>query len=259
MTEVHPSRPLLAVILAAALLVGILAGVIGTLATTTEKQITTTNPTTGGCLPMAAKLTIPTTVSDRPDADPSLTDHIVLLNGKEIGTMKTDQPSDVQILRQTGCNAYLTVVPDGIGGYINYDVSALAFYSISLKDGTLTKIATGNASVTDISADESMIVGTSVFDGTSGSTVTLTVTNLKTRQAKQYPVSGDWGAGGDATFSPDGTKVAFSVALNNPDAEASQVMILALATGKVMPFGDQVIGSVAHVHGWLNNDLPRVN
>ena len=186
------------------------------------------------------------------------TDYAIMLRDRTLGVIQTQNFSVIETLKNTACSVYLAVMPSGMGGYINYTVDPLALYRVSLLDESLTEISTNNANITDISPDETMIVGTKTYEGPAGSFVAVVLTNIATGSFDEYHVLGAWGAGGDALFSPDGTKIAFSVAKNNPDSEASQIMILDIATGVVVPFGDVAPDVILHVQGWKDAQTPDV-
>ncbi len=211
-----------------------------------------------GCPSAPAKVTVATTVNEQLIGTGSYVQHQVMVDGEPVGSIEVSSPSIVEILRQTDCNAYLAVMPDGVGGYINYSIAPVAFYKLSLSEGALTKLETNGATVNDVSADETKIVGSILAEGMQGGVNIIYVTDVATGTAKPYSVPGDWGVAGDETFSPDGTKIAFAVALQNPDAEASQVMILDLVTGDFSVFSSRQENVIQHVDGWINNTTPRL-
>lgn len=186
------------------------------------------------------------------------TDYAVMLNNRTIGVIEVQSPSLIETLKTTKCHAYLAVFPNGLGGYINYAVEPLALYQVSFSDSLLTKIATNHASVTDISPNEALAVGVRTHEGPAGILTAVVLTDIATGSSTEYQVPGEWGGGGDAFFSPDGSKVAFSVAKGNPDEEASQIMLLDIATGNVTSYGDMVKDVVLHVDGWRDLETPDV-
>jgi len=186
------------------------------------------------------------------------TDYAVVLRDRTLGVIQTQNFSTVELFQDSGCFVYLAVMPSGMGGYINYSIEPLELYRVSRLDQSLMEISTNNTNITDVSPDETMIVGTKTYEGPAGSFVAVVVTNIVTGSFEEYPALGAWGAGGDAFFSPDGTKIAFSVAKNNPDSEASQIMTLDIATGLVVPFGDVMPDVILHVQGWKDAQTPDV-
>jgi hypothetical protein len=145
--------------------------------------------------------------------------------------------------------------PIGLGGYTLYGGYA-SFYRFSpaAKRTTsilpLTTISPG-ACWNSLSQDLTLAVGTC---GADPGAITMRILTLGTGSEVVVPVVADQGTAGAAEFSPDGQRLAYAVARNDPEAEAGQVLLVDMAPGsQPIPLASLSDGHFRRLD-WLDDD-----
>lgn len=191
------------------------------------------------------------------ETDETSTTHSVHLGGELVETITVEFPeSEARIYRQTSCYAYVAISATGRGGYILYGGPDL-LYRLDLTTKALEPIAF-QGFLSDVSADETLLVSISSVSG-ENVTPALYVVDIETGSAHGYSFQQPpYQFVGDAKFSPNGKKIAFSAAVGNPEMEESALFILDLETGEFSAIGKlgEPTTDIYHVSGWADNDTP---
>ncbi len=210
--------------------------------------------------------TIAALPTDLASATAANTVHLITLNGTGIeDNVILEMPSDQLsiALDPFGWSADNTTLlfqdkPMGIGGYIlywqwsnvrAYHLTAATWTPIGDIDGYTPDLTT----FARVERDDSGVTGLTVFDAAGAS------------QTYPLPMIGEVPfTGGDATFSPDTTKVAYQVARSNPDQEKIWTIVVDRLSGvSVVALVDEAqAGSLAYgstIGGWLDNNTFTVS
>lgn len=153
-----------------------------------------------------------------------------------------------------GQRLYYSQEPSGLGGYILFGgISSLFVYNQA--DNTskeLLPTSMGAICIDDLSPDEQLVAhhcgtggGTSVQDLQTGATTSI---------ALPPELASEVGATGSARFSPDGKRLAFSLARRNPDDEQGWVAVTDDLGGLSRVASTAPTGQVYEVMGWLDNN-----
>ncbi|MBN1202196.1 MAG: hypothetical protein JXJ20_10105 [Anaerolineae bacterium] len=143
--------------------------------------------------------------------------------------------------------------PMGIGGYILFwQYEDVKVYDMAT--GAITPVG----AVDGYSADFNLIA---MLTRGEGGPNALQVTNRSTGQVTSYPLPAlpeQPLVGGDAYFSPSGSKVAYQVARSNPEQEKYWTILVDLATGQSsVVLEDEGINyemRYGHIGGWLDDN-----
>jgi hypothetical protein len=152
--------------------------------------------------------------------------------------------------------------PVGIGGYILF-AGASSLYRLSLPDRQVTElipfdIEQGVFICYDaLSPDERYVAG-------HCARTAITVQDLQTGESLVLATPAEvaeFGSVGSARFSPDGARVAYALAMHNPDAEQGWVAVSDRAGGPAALVAASAPGQSYNVEAWLNADnlLVQVN
>ncbi len=174
---------------------------------------------------------------------------------EEDGTAAAPHELLAQRWAADGRALYYSREPSGIGGYILFG-GASSLYRVSLDDGQITEYlpfdAQGGPAICldALSPDYTAVAG----HCTAG---VITVRNLQTGESASItpPAEvGEFGALGSARFSPDGSRVAYALAANNPEAEQGWVAVSDGLSGGSTLVATSQPGQYFNVAAWLNSD-----
>lgn len=170
----------------------------------------------------------------------------ITTNGRRAGDIKMGNYGYVRILKQTRDFAYLSVAPDGIGGYIIYDQS-YPVYRLSLAANTLAKSADYGI---EISSSEKFIAGVKINSASRA----ITLKDMGTRKIKDFPIEKKYGQCGDIKISPNETKLAYAAAVGNSDSERGDIFIVDIATGTQTKVNKtEIVGHAPKISSWIDN------
>lgn len=204
-------------------------------------------------LAWGTQLIVPTTPSSL---------QISAADGSNLETLYTQEVSVppvqlvVQKFAQDGRSLYFSREPVGLGGYILF-AGASSLYKIDLASKEISELIPGNfpagkaACLDDISpdflfaADHCADNGITVRELSSGATSFIAPPDAFTA----------YGVMGSARFSPDGSRVAFALAKNNPDAEQGWVAVSDGRQGSSKLILTSDTGTYYTVLGWLDSQM----
>lgn len=171
----------------------------------------------------------------------------VILKNKMIGTVsgKYCNSDESKILAENAEFVYFTILPSGLGGYINHPVFS-RLYQVNPKNNNILTIIKENLNANSFSSGLKKIA---YDDGEQ-----LVIMNLATRkQAKfAYPEKYKKGQINSIYFSPKADKIAF-LAMIGPDDERSAVYFMDIKTGEYKMIREKK-GVFYKIIGWKNND-----
>lgn len=152
--------------------------------------------------------------------------------------------------------AYISVRPDGLGGYILYS-SLYSLYRIDLCSGETAVLA---EAFMDKEADHALAVSPDEqLIALRTDLTTVTVRRIATgEELYAFQAASEYGAVGDAVFSPDSTKIAFAAAYNDAEAEGGTVYVGSLLTGEFGEYakaGKPAGEGAVYIRGWLDNEI----
>ena len=153
-----------------------------------------------------------------------------------------------------GKHLFYSMEPSGLGGYILFGGHSSLFI-LDIASGQSTELIPFDAQHTticldDLSPDQTLI--------SSHCDKTISVVNLGTKQKtvinlpKDVP-AGDVGVVGDARFSPDGKRLAFSIARGEPDNEQGWLAVTDDLSGSSRLLAKSPAGAFYSLMGWLDN------
>ncbi len=151
-----------------------------------------------------------------------------------------------------GQRLYYSEEPSGLGGYILFGGrSSLYMYDITTNtSSTLVPmdVAGGFICLDDLSPDETLVAHHCADTG-------IGLLNLQTTEQRviQPPIEAQgWATAGSALFSPSGSRLAFAVARNSPDAEQGWVAVTDDLSGPSWLVATSPEGSYFEVVAWLD-------
>lgn len=138
---------------------------------------------------------------------------------------------------------YVGVNPTGMGGYILYG-GAAELYQINLDTKAVIKVFSSNTNdsfVTDVSPDDKTLA---IFTGNEAGEHILSLSSITDSSDGgkfvdiDTVVPKEFDEAGDATFSPDGTQLAYQATIKFDDAhpEETALFVIDLNTGKQTEF-----------------------
>jgi hypothetical protein len=153
-----------------------------------------------------------------------------------------------------GQRLYYSQEPSGLGGYILFDgYSSLFVYNQA--DNTsqeLIPFSTDFICIDDLSPDEQLVAHHCGAEGGTG------IRNIQTGETTSISlpaeVASEVGSTGSARFSPDGRRLAFALARNNPDGEQGWVAVTDDLSGPSRIAATAPTGQYYTVPGWLDNN-----
>ncbi len=176
-------------------------------------------------------------------------DLVVYYDGEEKmqTTITAGWVDGTSVIAQDGDYVYVNIAPDGMGGYILY-TGYMWMFRIDTSDWTYIQLPI-DGFVTDLSIEH----GKMVMKENSGSRMMISVYDLETFEKASYPVDAQYGQAGDAHLSPDGTKVAYAVAVGDPTDEQGAVYLIDLEEGSHEEYAPHKRG-IYKVAGWTDNE-----
>lgn len=182
---------------------------------------------------------------------------ISALDGSQKQTVLTETNDNLpQVLvvagwSQDGQQLYFSREPLGIGGYILFGgISNLSVYSLA--DGSsrdlISSEAAGMICLDALSPDEQWVAD-------HCATNAVAVRNLKTGERNQLALPAgltEVGGAGSARFSPDGTRVAYSLARHDPENEQGWAAVSEGLSGGSHLIATGSPGGYFTVAGWLD-------
>lgn len=187
----------------------------GPINTITEPVKTTSTP--------AATTTVPTIVTTTLVTPPNLLAQ----------TDERSEPTALNLFATSTAAFYFQRELDGMGGYIIFNVNQNSLIRVDRFTGEMKTITTKTkfTAPEDVMSDDSLIAYVVSEDPRGKGIATV---EPKTGLQKFYPITppAPFTLLGDVRFSPDGTEVAFAMAVGDPDHEQGAVYRLNLATGK---------------------------
>ena len=167
-------------------------------------------------------------------------------NGKKVGQIKTPNFSYVNILKQTKDAAYLSVEPDGIGGYLLYAIS-FPLYKLDLSTNKLSKTTDYGS---EVSSGERYIAGAD----RNQKIHSIVLKDMTTGKIKKFPVDKKYNQFGSIRISPNEMKLAYAAAIGDPDNERGDIYIIDIASGNQTKVNsDEITGHAPIVNYWKDN------
>lgn len=205
------------------------------------------------------------------DTDPKNSSTAIIIKDydKKIGEINTPGHYYPAIYKQTAKNVYVSLLPDGMGGYIPY-FGPSELYKLNLEDYSLTTILnygygddgkerTLFLEAQDISVDEKKMAFTGERKNENGQFEKIVgVMNIDDQTIiKEFKVPNgrEYGIVGDVFFSPNNKKISLAAAVGDPEKEKGSVFIIDLISGEIKSIesGDR---GFYRIEGWSNgNDL----
>lgn len=168
-------------------------------------------------------------------------------NGVEAGAIEMTDYFVVHIQKQTRDYVYLRLQPEGVGGYILYDLM-LPVYRMNLVTNKIEMLSNEGGT---ISPSERYLAYTTEKDGQ----YKIIIKNIETGEPTEYKVPSKYGRCGDLTFSPNETKLAYAAAVGDPNNEKGDVFIIDLKTAaQTQANATEITGRAPEVHYWYDND-----
>lgn len=152
-----------------------------------------------------------------------------------------------------GQRLYYAEEPSGLGGYIPFDgYSSLYVYDMTTGEPSVVvpNSRAGMICIDDLSPDEQHIAHHCDIDR-------MAVTNLETGESTEITApdeAADAGFAGGAVFSPDGSRLAFGLALGNPDDERGYLVVTDDLSGSSRLLATTEESAVYRVLAWLDDD-----
>lgn len=145
--------------------------------------------------------------------------------------------------------------PIGLGGYVLFEGYA-SFYRYSPPASRTTPILpvtvlTPGTCWNALSQNLVLAAGTC---GGAQDPISMRLLTLGTGSEVVVPVVAEQGIAGSAAFSPDGQRLAYAVARNNPENEAGQVLLVDLAPGSQPISLASTPGGYYHHLAWLDDN-----
>ncbi len=216
------------------------------------------------CTPSDAKVVVV--------SNDDMTSHTVMVNGTAVGTLRASDnewtESAAEVWRQTDCYTFIDFSPTGLGGAIYYG-GPFRLYVVDKAEGTMRSIPT-EGFVADISPDGQWVAARAEFDGKQ-SVVGVQIVGTAAGSVAQLiapPDDSGFDDGISAKFSPDGTKLAYTVAARWSCVEGDGVdvcdvgaYIIDLDTGlqTELEISSTIRdGYPVYVSGWSDNNTPMI-
>ena len=132
------------------------------------------------------------------------------------------------VFKQTADYLYIAGKQSGFGGYILYNTFFRSLKRIDMGTGEIKEIVPrGQLGIHDISVNEKYVVCSDRVNNK------IVMREMNTLADKNFSVDPKYGQFGDAYFSPDGGKIAYSAALSKPAGEeAGDIITIDVASGK---------------------------
>jgi hypothetical protein len=178
-------------------------------------------------------------------------DLVVLYDGKEVieTTITIGDYSSAYVVGTDEENGYvyIAIEPDGMGGYILFS-GDMWVSRIDISDWSYMQMFSSGY-MTDISIEHQKMV---VRDSVS-STLMISIIDLETWEKNSYSIDSQYGQAGNAYLSPDGTKVAYAVAVGDPSDEYGAVYLIDMEENTHVEYAPHARG-VYKVSGWADNN-----
>jgi hypothetical protein len=152
-----------------------------------------------------------------------------------------------------GQRLYFSEEPSGLGGYILFDgYSSLYVYDATTHTSNVLvpmDVTGGFICLDDLSPDETLVAHHCADTG-----IGLLNLNSAEQTVIQPPAEAEgWATAGSALFSPDGSRIAFAVARNNPESEQGWVAVTDDLIGPSRLVAASAEGGYFQVVAWLDD------
>ncbi len=183
----------------------------------------------------------------------------IVYRGRVVGELPTALGTyQVNTVRRTDRFAYFEHCPKEAAGYLLFGVCPRKIYRLNLNTfGFNNVLGTDSADLAeDISPDETLVAAGRAASGNQGVELQVYLKQIDGAEEKAYPVFGGFTQLGDLHFSPDGTRLAYALAIGNPGSEGGVVGMLSLTDGRNEVVASSTVPGVYYrVKGWKDNNV----
>ena len=166
-----------------------------------------------------------------------------------IGDVFTPGPTAAYFFKHIGCNLYISIKPDGLGGFYLYSSAGAIIYKVDLLKNSMEKLVINGDGVMDINNSETRIVIT-MDDNIIG------IQDFQGNIIQKFEVLPEYEQFGDAIFSPDEKKIAYGATQADPyGKERGAIYIADIESGKQTKY-KQATSGYYQINGWKNNNEP---
>lgn len=183
---------------------------------------------------------IPSSLSELPQKFVIKKDGVVV---KEV-VASNGQPFTMRVMKETEVFSYVAGYREGIGGYILFEADPEMVFQIDLHTGDVLDLTRKGLVLQDIFEDD-LVAWSDVVARK------VVVRRINGNFQMEFIVPKKYTQFGNVKFSPDGKRVAYAVAIGNPEAERGAVYNADLETGKqVLVSETDSAQKYFEVNGW---------